>query len=134
MVCTKHYTPLEANPVLFTQLIHQLGVSQDLEFQAVFSVDDFELLSFIPRPVLALILVFPTPEVFEKQKAVREATEQDYKGYGEEDVMWYKQTINNACGLYAILHAISNGEARAAVHMWLCHAKHSAPLSASLHQ
>lgn len=27
--------------------------------------------------------------------------------------MWYGQNIiNNACGLYAILHAISNGEAR----------------------
>ena len=120
--------------MLFTQLIHRLGVSQDLEFQDVFSVDDSELLSFIPRPVLALILVFPSPEVFEKQKAVWEATEQDYKGYGEEDVMWYMQTINNACGLYAILHAISNGEAKAAVRMWLCHAKHSTPLSVSLHQ
>ena len=26
--------------------------------------------------------------------------------------MWFRQSINNACGLYAILHAISNGEAR----------------------
>lgn len=26
--------------------------------------------------------------------------------------MWYKQTINNACGLYGILHAISNGDSR----------------------
>lgn len=30
----------------------------------------------------------------------------------EEPVMWFRQSINNACGLYAILHAISNGEAR----------------------
>lgn len=34
------------------------------------------------------------------------------KGEEEEPVMWFRQTINNACGLYAILHAISNGEAR----------------------
>ncbi|KAK5018710.1 ubiquitinyl hydrolase 1 [Cryomyces antarcticus] len=26
--------------------------------------------------------------------------------------MWFKQTINNACGLYSILHAICNGDAR----------------------
>jgi hypothetical protein len=26
--------------------------------------------------------------------------------------MWFKQTINNACGLYSILHAVCNGEAR----------------------
>ena len=29
--------------------------------------------------------------------------------------MWFKQTINNACGLYGVLHAVSNGDARAAI-------------------
>ncbi len=113
MAYTKHYIPLEANPVLFTQLIHQLGVSPSLEFQDVLSIDDSDLLGIIPRPVLALILIFPTSDVYEEQKAVQDAKEEEYKGYGEEEVVvWYKQTINNACGLYGILHAISNGEAR----------------------
>ncbi|OAA57954.1 Peptidase C12, ubiquitin carboxyl-terminal hydrolase 1 [Niveomyces insectorum RCEF 264] len=31
---------------------------------------------------------------------------------GNEDSIWLKQTINNACGLYAILHAIFNSKAR----------------------
>ena len=91
MVYTKHYIPIEANPELFTQLIHQLGVSQKLEFQDVLSIDDHDLLSFIRGPVLALILVFPTSDVYEEQKALREAEEQEYRGHGdEEDVMWYK--------------------------------------------
>ena len=113
MAYNKHYIPIEANPVLFTQLIHQLGVSPSLEFQDVLSIDDSDLLGFVPRPVLALILIFPTSDVYEEQKAVQDAKEEDYKGSGEEEVVvWYKQTINNACGLYGILHAISNGEAR----------------------
>ena len=113
MAYTKHYIPLEANPVLFTQLIHQLGVSPSLEFQDVLSIDDSDLLGFVPRPVLALILIFPTSDVYEEQKAVHEAEAEAYSGYGQnEAVVWYKQTINNACGLYGILHAISNGEAR----------------------
>lgn len=113
MAYAKHYIPLEANPILFTQLIHQLGVSPSLEFQDVLSIEDPDLLAFVPRPVLALILIFPTSDVYEEQKAVQEAREEEYKGYGEEEaVVWYKQTINNACGLYGILHAISNGEAR----------------------
>ena len=116
MAYDKHYIPLEANPVLFTQLIHQLGVSPSLEFQDVLSIDDSDLLAFVPRPVLALILIFPTSDVYEEQKAVQEAREEEYKGYGEEEaVVWYKQTINNACGLYGILHAISNGEARSSI-------------------
>ena len=124
MAYDKHYIPLEANPVLFTQLIHQLGVSPSLEFQDVLSIDDSDLLAFVPRPVLALILIFPTSDVYEEQKAVQEAREEEYKGYGEEEaVVWYKQTINNACGLYGILHAISNGEARNSIRTSTLHDK-----------
>ena len=113
MAHRKHYIPLEANPILFTQFIHQLGVSPALEFQDVLSIDDSDLLGFVPRPVLALILIFPTSDTYEEQKAIQEAKEEEYKGYGDEEVVvWYKQTINNACGLYGILHAVSNGEAR----------------------
>ena len=109
---TKHFIPLESNPDLFTQLIHILGVSSNLVFQDVLSLDS-DMLALIPRPVLALILVFPTSEVYEKEKAIEEFTKEDYKGRGEtEDVTWFKQTINNACGFYGILHAICNGEAR----------------------
>lgn len=38
---------------------------------------------------------------------------EDYNGKGEgEPVIWYKQTIRNACGLIGLLHAVSNGAAR----------------------
>lgn len=62
--------------------------------------------------------------MYEVAKAKEEQMRDEYGGggiVGEEDgeegeegerVMWFRQTINNACGLYAILHAISNGEAR----------------------
>lgn len=33
-------------------------------------------------------------------------------GDGEERLMGSGQNVNNACGLYPILHAISNGETR----------------------
>jgi len=36
-----------------------------------------------------------------------------YMGSSNEgDVVWFEQTINNACSLYSILHALCNGEAR----------------------
>ena len=108
----KHYIPLESNPSLFTELIHRLGVSPSLAFHDVLSIDDPELLAFNPRPALALILVFPTSSSYEKYKAAEEMSRNEYDGSGEdEQVIWYRQTINNACGLYGILHAVSNGEA-----------------------
>jgi ubiquitin carboxyl-terminal hydrolase L3 len=109
----KHYIPLESNPEVFTQLIHKLGVSGDLTFEDVYSLDDPALLSFVPRPVFALILVFPTSKVYEQQKAASEAKREMYNGSGkDEDIMWFRQTIHNACGLYGILHAVCNGGAR----------------------
>ena len=111
MSYTKHYIPLECNPDLFTQLIHKLGLSSNLTFQDLFSLDP-DMLAFVPRPVLALILVFSTSDVYEKEKAIEESAREDYEGRGEaEDVTWFKQTINNACGFYGILHAICNEEA-----------------------
>ncbi|OCK83939.1 cysteine proteinase, partial [Lepidopterella palustris CBS 459.81] len=79
-------------------------------FQDVLSLDDPELLAFIPRPALALVLAFPTTDIYENQKAQEEGI-RDYKDTGE-DVLWFKQKINNACGLYAVLHAVCNGTAR----------------------
>ncbi|EDU45000.1 ubiquitin carboxyl-terminal hydrolase isozyme L1 [Pyrenophora tritici-repentis Pt-1C-BFP] len=82
-------------------------------FHDVLSIDDPELLAFIPRPALALVLVFPTTTTYEKHKKDEEETMEDYAKSGlQEEVIWYKQTINNACGLYGILHAVSNGDAR----------------------
>ena len=70
------------------------------------------------RPVYALILVFPTTEIYESRVAGEDATLEHYAGCGvDEDVMFFKQTINNACGLYAILHAICNGTARKEIGM-----------------
>lgn len=93
---------------------HSLGLSSDLAFYDVFSVDEPELLQFVPRPVYALILVFPVSETYEKHRK-----EEDSKlpanyytsvaGTSKQDALWFKQTIRNACGTYAILHALVNG-------------------------
>lgn len=109
----KHFIPLESNPDVFTELIHKLGISQSLCFQYVLSLDDPELLGFLPRPVHALILVFPTTKDYERRVNVEDFGAKDYlDGNDEEEVVFFRQTINNACGLYAILHAICNGDAR----------------------
>ena len=112
-VYRKHFIPLESNPEPFTELIHELGVLPSLCFEDVLSLDDPELLAFVPRPAFALVLIFPTSDAYQNQKAIEEAMRNEYHGSGdEEEVVWFKQTINNACGLYGILHAVCNGAAR----------------------
>lgn len=108
----KHFLPLESNPDIFTELLHKLGVSSSLSFEDVLSLDA-EFLSFVPRPVHALILVFPTTEKYEQRVADEDLDAEDVlDGDGQAEVVFFRQTINNACGLYAILHAVCNGETR----------------------
>lgn len=105
----KHFVPLESNPEIFTDLIHALGISESLQFEDIFSLDEP---GFFPHPALALILVFPTNDADDVRRA-GEGMEPDASNKAADDeVIWFKQTIHNACGLYAILHAVSNGESR----------------------
>lgn len=110
----KHWIPLESDPDIFTELIHLLGAPTSLHFEDVLSLDDPSLLAIIPRPVLALVLVFPAPKEYEDQVVLEDQHLPDYKGRSshKDNVVWFKQTIHNACGLYAVLHALCNGQAR----------------------
>ncbi|CCH41317.1 Ubiquitin carboxyl-terminal hydrolase [Wickerhamomyces ciferrii] len=98
--------PLESNPEIFTTFAHKLGLTESFVFHDVYSLTEPELLSFISRPSPAVILLFPVSpdynEAKKKEESSRELSLQD------EEVVWYKQTIRNACGLYALLNSISN--------------------------
>ncbi len=109
MLYEKNFVPLESNPDVFNKLMHDLGVSDRFEFIDIWSIEDSDQLAMVPHPVLALILVLPTSENYEQKKSEEESTRDIYKGSGDEEkVMWFQQTINNACGLYALLHAVCN--------------------------
>ncbi|KAJ4300385.1 ubiquitinyl hydrolase 1 [Collariella sp. IMI 366227] len=107
------FIPLEANPDLMTTLLHNLGLSPTLAIHDVYSLTEPSLLSFVPRPALALLLVFPVSAAYESHRLAEDALQAEYKGKGEDEpVVWFRQTIRNACGLMGLLHAASNGEAR----------------------
>lgn len=95
------------------QLVHKLGLSPSLSFHDVFGIDDPSLLAFVPRPAVALLLVFPTSKTYHDYRMSEDKDKEDYTGSGEQEpVLWYRQTIGNACGLMAVLHAACNGGAR----------------------
>ncbi|KAK4495653.1 hypothetical protein PRZ48_012921 [Zasmidium cellare] len=109
----KTFIPLENNPEVFTDLIQRLGISPELEFYDVYSIDEPELLSFIPRPAHALIFISPA-DVYHRVRAKYQGPKEiTYDKSGEEEpVMWFKQTIGHACGLYSLVHAVGNGSAK----------------------
>lgn len=85
-----------------------------LTTRSIYSIDDAELLSLIPRPVHALIFISPA-DVYHRVRANDAGDKQlKYDGSGDDEpVVWFKQTIGHACGLIALLHSVCNGSAKA---------------------
>ncbi|OPJ67007.1 ubiquitin carboxyl-terminal hydrolase isozyme L3 isoform A [Patagioenas fasciata monilis] len=110
------WLPLEANPdVTNQQLQHehgcqflkQLGIHPDWQFVDVYGMEP-ELLSMVPRPVCAVLLLFP---ITEKYETFRTEEEERIKAKGQDvksSVYFMKQTIDNACGTIGLIHAIAN--------------------------
>jgi ubiquitin carboxyl-terminal hydrolase L3 len=104
------FLPLESNPAIFTSLAHNLGLSSTLKFAEVYDLDVMP-----EEEVLAYVLAFPTGEGYDEEVSRRETGDIDGKQAEENEdgkVLWLRQTIHNACGLYALLHATCNGAAR----------------------
>lgn len=98
-----------------TALVHKLGLSPTLSFHDVYSIEP-DLLGFVPRPALALLLVFPVTKKYEEAKRAEDADKPEYNGSGDEEpIIWFKQTIKNACGMFGLLHGVCNGAARSLI-------------------
>lgn len=95
--------PLESNPEVFTHFAEKLGLSPLLSFQDIYSLDDPDLLAFLPRPMQAIVLLFPITEEYEKFK-----DSEPVEPVNNAKIVWLKQLVKNACGLYALLHALLN--------------------------
>lgn len=92
------WSPIENNPEVLTELAHEFGLKQNLGFHDVYSLTDTDLLAFVSRPALALVLVFPVSESYEKFRREDDANRTENLGTDERNVVWLKQTIGNACG------------------------------------
>ncbi|XP_071779655.1 ubiquitin carboxyl-terminal hydrolase isozyme L3 isoform X2 [Centroberyx gerrardi] len=104
------WLPLEANPEVFHQFLHCLGMKPTWQFGDVYGLDP-ELLSMVPRPVCAVLLLFPLTEKYE---AFKLEEEEKIKAQGQDvspDVYFIKQTIGNACGTIGLIHAVANNQA-----------------------
>lgn len=96
-----------------TPLAHKLGLSADFEFYDVYSLTDESLLSLIPRPVLALLVIIPMAPAWYADRDSEDAGKGSYEGKGPgEPVVWFKQTIGHACGSIGLTHCLLNGPAR----------------------
>ncbi|KAI8378922.1 hypothetical protein BD560DRAFT_366167 [Blakeslea trispora] len=105
----KRWVPLEANPEVWSKVIHSLGVNPQYNYVDVYGFDP-ELLAMIPTPVEAMIFLFPLTETYERFKEEEEARLTKLEQNIGPEVIFFKQTIENACGMMALLHSVASND------------------------
>jgi len=103
----KVWLPLESDPELLDKYMYGLGVKPTVRFAEVYGLDE-ELLGLVPRPVHAVMMLFPVSEESEKAR-IEEAERLKSEGYeAPSKIFWMKQIVGNACGTIALIHALAN--------------------------
>merc|ERR1711915_555838 len=97
-----HWPPLESNPDIFTQYMAVGGLPPNWCFGELLGLDD-DLLAFVPRPVLAVIINAQYLKKGEEGEKVKGSKETVHDWY-----MHQSGTLDNACGVIACIHSIFN--------------------------
>jgi ubiquitin carboxyl-terminal hydrolase L3 len=105
----KRFIILENNPSVMNHLAYSLGLSRTLAFHDIYSLTDPDLLAFIPRPALALLVIIPLTPTWHAARTSEDKDKPGYSGKGEQEpVIWFKQTIGDACGSIGLVHCLLN--------------------------
>lgn len=106
----KTFKTLASDPISLSILVQRLTGSSALRLVDILSLDAVEC-EAIQRPVYALIAIVEEDDTQTATKKLTSTTQLEatpLHGY----LGWLPQTIDNACGLYAVVHAIGNSAAK----------------------
>lgn len=102
------WLPLESNPDILNGFMERVGVEPGASFADLIGLDE-ELLQFVPQPVLAVCLLFPSgpvrkPRLADLAAAAGGATSAPASTF----YLIQHKEFGNACGTIAVVHALGN--------------------------
>jgi len=107
-MASPRWLPLESNPDVMNKYMSNLGVeSSAWQYFDVYGLDP-DLLMMIPRPVCALLLLFPITDNYKKFCEDEEKRLKENSQVVSEKLYFTEQTVGNACGTVGIIHSIAN--------------------------
>jgi len=103
-MASQKWIPLESNPQVLNKYVHNLGMDAGWNFVDVYGLDP-DLLCMVPRPCAAVVLLFP-----DNTEQINSQDIGDLASDFPSTLYYTKQTIGNACGTVAIVHALANNQ------------------------
>ncbi|XP_037957819.1 ubiquitin carboxyl-terminal hydrolase [Teleopsis dalmanni] len=103
------WIPLESNPDVLTKYIHELGVSDEWCLTDVMGLEP-DMLEWVPKPVKAMILLFPCSEAYEQHRREENERLLSSPETHPDDLFYMRQCTPNACGTVALIHSIANAK------------------------
>jgi len=100
------WVPLESNPEVLTKYSRMLGATAG-EWVDVFSLDD-DSLEVIPKPVNAVVLLFPISDGYDAFCKERDASIVAKGQDISKNLFYMKQYVGNACGTVGVMHSLAN--------------------------
>ncbi|KAJ3755095.1 peptidase C12, ubiquitin carboxyl-terminal hydrolase [Lentinula raphanica] len=102
------WIPLESNPEVFNSWASKAGIdTTESQFSDIYGLDQ-ELLAMVPKPVKAVLLLFPISKTLEAKRREDDEKIRSTSQSSLKNIFWIKQTISNACGTIGLLHALAN--------------------------
>lgn len=93
------------------QYAAQLGLSGDYQFYDVYGTDP-DLLAMVPSGTIAVLLLFPCSDASNEHRQQEQARIEASGEIIDPAVYFCKQTVGNACGTIAIIHALMNNRSK----------------------
>lgn len=120
------WQPLESNPDIMNPLMAKIGV-ESVECVDIISFDD-DALQHLPKPQYAMILCLPDYKKVDELMAPIYEQLRSQCVTPPSNVFFMEQKIGNACGIFALFHALANIEdlvdlGSGSFHKWLEAAK-----------
>jgi len=106
------WLPLESNPALLNGFMKKMGLPKGWSWNDVYGTDD-EMLAWVPKPVVAFVLLFPCTESIAAFKKEQAETILKTGQKLSKDLFYVTQLdgFGNACGTIATIHALANNTA-----------------------
>jgi len=102
------WLPLESNPEVINKYVNNIGVeTSKYEFVDIYGLDA-DLLAMVPKPVISVLLLFPVTKIYQEYRSKQIEMEKTQTQKLSPNLYFTKQTVQNACGTVALIHALAN--------------------------